>query len=944
MKTYLAFISYKHEDKKYAKWLQQKLESFRLPLYLQEQRPDLPDYPRPIFRDETDLELGLLSENIHRALDHSRYLIVICSPRVVKSQYVQDEIRYFKKKYGHKRIIPFIIDGIPFSKNPDNECFPDEIKKIPELLAANINELGQDYAAIKIIARMLDLQVDELWQRYRIAEEAEKQRLKQERDNLLKIQSYYLTEKSLTLYHMGKYDLARRLALKALPQDKKFEERPYIPEADNALRLSYASFKYIFNGHNGCVSPDGKLIAVINISYNSILLYCTDSGNIVHEFSDVNCYFLSISFSCDSKWIACGTRNGTIYIWNLELGTCVGKLEIGFTIVSIAFNPDMKHLMASLQKYDYQKRKNAFLSNQNNSIITVSLESLKIEREWELDKYQEAPRIEFSHTGKYIVSFTNEQASIRIVDTGKVLETEHNVRNISFSEDDRYHVYGFGHCIPFVDTVDGNHTRIYKHYDVSFAAFCGTTNLIMAICNDCSVRIWKRLMKDERIEPISILKGHSKSIKWVTATRDGNLVATCSEDNTIKVWSVKDSQCVASTHCENPEHIYFLTDERLLAIITKQNIRLWEYIKDRPPLKLDGHHEGVVSLNFSHDNVSLLTGSSDAELLLWNLKNVTLKKIGKFEENQNSFISAVLSKDCKYIALLFQEVFILWNIEGKRSVCRYQLEERFISGTILLDEKNDGFIITAGNQILYSDTSGNLHEIISINQIFNKDNHEREEISRINIDLILNEDDYEWEMFSCTAIDSKSNLLACGIEPSPVGDSYPICLFDQSGKIHRIMRGHTQTVTFIAVDTENPVLISATENGEIKWWNTENGVCEKTISINGKMLSLGFYNGEPRFVYEKDGNIVLDDCITRHILCNSNDVNTITLSPDGSLIFIGCGFPSILCNEEGLPIDKRTDCYVQVIAYKSLYQMIKYVKEQCKNLKFTDDEKRIYHL
>lgn len=25
-----------------------KLESFRLPLYLQEQRPDLPDYPRPI--------------------------------------------------------------------------------------------------------------------------------------------------------------------------------------------------------------------------------------------------------------------------------------------------------------------------------------------------------------------------------------------------------------------------------------------------------------------------------------------------------------------------------------------------------------------------------------------------------------------------------------------------------------------------------------------------------------------------------------------------------------------------------------------------------------------------------------------------------------------------------------------------------------------------------
>ena len=266
-------------------------------------------------------------------------------------------------------------------------------------------------------------------------------------------------------------------------------------------------------------------------------------------------------------------------------------------------------------------------------------------------------------------------------------------------------------------------------------------------------------MRDERIEPVSILKGHTRPIKWVTANRNGNLVASCSEDNTIKVWSVKDSQCVASTYCENPEHIYFLANERLLAITTKQNIRLWEYIKDRPPLKFDGHHEGVVSINYSYDNTSLLTGSSDAELLLWNLKNGTFKKIGKFEENPYSFISAVLSKDCKYIALLFQEVFVLWNIEDKKYMCCYQLEERFIPGTILLDEKNDGFIITAGNQILYSDINGNIHEIISINQIFNKDNYEKEEVSRINIDLMLDEDDYEWEMFSCTAIDSKSNLL-----------------------------------------------------------------------------------------------------------------------------------------------------------------------------------------
>ena len=922
MKTYLAFISYKHEDKEYAKWLQQKLESFRLPLYLREERPDLPEYPRPIFRDETDLELGFLSENIHRALDLSHYLIVICSPRVIKSKYVQDEIQYFRK-YGTERIIPFIIDGVPFSENPDLECFPDEIKKIPGILAANINELGRDYAAIKIIARMLDLKVDELWQRYNIAEEKEKQRLKEERNNLLRIQSYYLAEKSITLYHEGKYDLARKLALYALPQDKEFNDRPYVSEADEAFRLSYASFKYIFNGNNGCISPNGKWVAVI--SHNSaITLYHTESGDVVHEFA-VCGYCLSISFSCDSKSIACGTRNGTIYMWNIATGTLIGKLEVGFAIISITFNPDMNHLMASLKKYDYQKAKIANLDNRNNSIITISLKSFDIEQEWKLDKYGEAPQIEFSHTGKYIMSYTHNQASIRMVETGKILHTEHNVRHISFSDDDRYYIYGFGHCMPFVDAIDSKHTRIYKHYNVSFAAFCGSTNNIMAICDDGSIRIWKQSIGDGKLELFSILRGHSQPIKWAAATKDGDIVATCSEDNTIKVWSVRKSQCIASTHCEHPEKIDFLENDHLLAITTKQNIRLWEYLKDKPILKLEGHREGIVSLNYSHENFSLLTGSSDAELLLWDLTNGTSQKIGKLEESSHCFTSAILSKNCKYIALLYQEVFTLWNIEDKKCVCNYQLKESFISGTLLLDRKNNGFIITAGDQVLYSDTNGNIHEIISTNSIFNND-------------------DYEWKDISCTAIDSKSGLLACGIELGPISDSYPICLFDRTGKIHCIMSGHTQTITLIGIDTENSVMISATEYGEIKWWNTDNGICEKTIYINGRMLSLCLYNGELRLAYEKDGNIILDDCTTHHTLCSSSDVNIVTLSPDGSLVFIGCGWTSSLYDAEGCLVNDRTDCYAQVIIDKPLHKMIRYVKDQCKNLNFTDEEKQTYHL
>ena len=79
---YYAFISYSHNrsDMKWAKWLQRKLESYRLPSFLLKQMPHLPKRLRPIFRDQTDLGITHLEEGIREELRDSRYLIVVCSP------------------------------------------------------------------------------------------------------------------------------------------------------------------------------------------------------------------------------------------------------------------------------------------------------------------------------------------------------------------------------------------------------------------------------------------------------------------------------------------------------------------------------------------------------------------------------------------------------------------------------------------------------------------------------------------------------------------------------------------------------------------------------------------------------------------------------------------------------------------------------------------------
>ena len=69
----------------------------------------------------------------------SRLLIVICSPRVVASTYVTEEIRYFKKIGGEDRVLAVMVEGEPNASRDagkqsmgfrvEDECFPDALRQ-----------------------------------------------------------------------------------------------------------------------------------------------------------------------------------------------------------------------------------------------------------------------------------------------------------------------------------------------------------------------------------------------------------------------------------------------------------------------------------------------------------------------------------------------------------------------------------------------------------------------------------------------------------------------------------------------------------------------------------------------------------------------------------------------------------------------------------------------
>lgn len=171
MKQNFAFISYNHHDVKYAQWIQKKLESYKLPAEIHNEFEDT-RFIRPVFRDQTDLNTGVLANALRDQLEASKYLIVICSPNSAKSQWVSNEVKTFIEWGRLEQIIPVIVDGQPNCYNPDLECFPEYMRQYTqqhpetELLGISFAEVGRQKAFIRIVSKMLDVSFDTLWKRY----------------------------------------------------------------------------------------------------------------------------------------------------------------------------------------------------------------------------------------------------------------------------------------------------------------------------------------------------------------------------------------------------------------------------------------------------------------------------------------------------------------------------------------------------------------------------------------------------------------------------------------------------------------------------------------------------------------------------------------------------------------------------------------------------------
>lgn len=116
------------------------------------------------------------------------------------------------------------------------------------------------------------------------------------------------------------------------------------------------------------------------------------------------------------------------------------------------------------------------------------------------------------------------------------------------------------------------------------------------------------------------LAGHKRAVTSMAFSPDGSLLATGSDDRTVRLWETRTGSLV-NTLGGAQGGVYYVTfspDGRLLASLSGDDRpRVWDVSNGRLRATLQGHAGRVYNLAFSPDGRTVVTGSKDGTAKLW---------------------------------------------------------------------------------------------------------------------------------------------------------------------------------------------------------------------------------------------------------------------------------------------------------------------------------------
>ncbi|MDZ8104668.1 MAG: WD40 repeat domain-containing protein [Nostoc sp. DedQUE12a] len=372
-----------------------------------------------------------------------------------------------------------------------------------------------------------------------------------------------------------------------------------------------------------------------------------------HE-QEVNC----LAFSPDGKFIASGSSDSTICLWNI-IGNPTAQFLLGHEqeVNCLAFSPDGKFIV----------------SGSIDGILCLwDLQGNLISQPWQAHE-EGIIAVAFSSNSDSIVS-VGFDGTVCLWDLQANAITQpwrghkEGIISVAFSPNgDCIVSVGFDGMVCLWDLQGNAITQPWHKHEAKIicVAFSPDSKFIISGSSDSTVRLW-----DIQGNPIGQpWRGHEGRVNSVAFSPDGKFIVSGSCDRTIRLWDIDGNPITQPWrgHEGQVNSLAFSPNSKLIISGGDKTVRLWELdqiLQDRVIGRSQRKYENWVnSVAFSPDGKLIVSASNDSTVRLWDIDGNPIAQPWRGHEKEVN--SVAFSPDGKLIVSASNDSTVrLWDIEG----------------------------------------------------------------------------------------------------------------------------------------------------------------------------------------------------------------------------------------------------------------------------------------
>lgn len=350
-------------------------------------------------------------------------------------------------------------------------------------------------------------------------------------------------------------------------------------------------------------------------------------------------------------------------------------------------------------------------------------------------------------------------------------------------------------------------------------------------------------------------EGHSGSVRAVSISPDGTLIATAGRDQTIRLWQ-RSGQCMAilSGHEQMVRTVAFSPDgQTLISGSWDQTIRIWTCQGELLQI-LKNHHGRINQLAFAQDGQHFASASQDGTVKLWTAAGQLIQSWSPGAGEQRS---VAFSPDGNRIASANgQGDVFLWSRAADETFSKTLSFEHMVVHAVCFSPD--------GNQLL---VAGENNKCLQIQ---------------------LNHD------YQVRNVAVQDSAIRCA-QYLPDGDQFltgnlngKLSVWNSDGTHQATFEGHSGPIMHLDIDQTGGYALTAGGDRLVRFWELRTPLLVRCHLGNRGSYGLGFnpsgdlitvcYNGDSVQIWHRDGRL------QHQFVAHKSGLVNLCTSPDGDLI------------------------------------------------------------